>query len=108
MSMKKLYETLKSARWVEALLLIILLCVMLALFAERDVNRSLSDEERMARMLSSISGAGSVRVMQGKDTGGILVLSEGADDISVMLSLQRAVMAISGLPAEQIEIVKSE
>jgi len=106
--MKQLFETLKSARWVETLLLIILLCVMLALFTGQDANRVMSSEERMEQILSSISGSGRVRVMRGGEEGGILVLAEGADDIAVALSLQRAVETLTGLPIEQIEIVKSK
>ena len=106
--MKQLFETLKSARWVEMLLLIIVLCIMIVLTTGGGQTRSLSDEERMERMLSSISGAGQVRVMQGGEAGGILILSEGADDLSVMLSLQRAVHTLTGYPLDKIEIAKLE
>lgn len=105
--MKHLLETLKSARWVEMLLLGALISVLLLLAMDGSGSVSLSEEERMAKVLSEIEGAGSVEVMLGTDGRGCVVISEGAGDVAVMLSLQRAVRTLTGLPLDRIEIVKS-
>lgn len=105
--MKQFLETLKSARWIEVLLLSVFLCVLLIIMLEGRTASSDSDEVRMARILSAIAGAGEVTVMLGGEDQGALVLAEGAGDISVMLSLQRAVQTLTGLPIEKIEIVQS-
>ena len=70
------------------------------------------DEKRMERLLSSIEGAGRVSVMisQGTDgeIAGVVVAASGADDLRVMLELQRAVRTLTGLELDRIEIVKSK
>jgi len=106
--MKSLMQTLKSGRCVELLLLCALLCVLLLLMM--DGREAVPDDDaRMERILSEIVGAGKVHVMISGEAEpeGVVVLAEGADDISVMLALQRSVQALTGLPLEKIEIIKS-
>ena len=106
-------EALKSARKLELFLLLGAVAVLLVLLlggsgTDRDAS---APELRMQRILSSIEGAGRVRVMLREEDGayaGAVVSSPGAQNISVVLQLQRAVQTLTGLELEKIEIVKSE
>lgn len=107
--MKRLLETLKGARWVEMTLLIILLCILVLAMLGSEEKTALTGEEQMGRVLSKIEGAGRVSLMlsgEGENRGAV-VICEGADDIAVMLKLQRSVKALTGLPIEKIEILKA-
>lgn len=111
--MKQLFEALKSARRIEILIILAMICVLIVLWMGGDgANRSDGEEARMERLLSSIEGAGRVSVMisQGTDGGiaGVVVAASGADDLRVMLELQRAVRTLTGLELDRIEIVKSK
>lgn len=107
-------EALKSARKIEILLIAAAICTLLVLWmgGGADTTAGASDEEaRMERILSRIEGAGSVSVMisPAEDgAAGVVVAAPGADDLRVMLELQRAVRALTGLELDRIEIVKSE
>ena len=109
--MKQLIEALKSARKLEICIAVAALAALLALSIGGGTGQQASEEElRMQRILSRIEGAGRVSVMLSGDgmcCMGAVVASSGAEDISVMLQLQRAVRALTGLELEQIEIVKS-
>ena len=69
----------------------------------------------MEAVLSSIDGAGEVRVLvnraeaafasQTAPVTGVLVVAEGAGNMRVMIGLQQAVQALLGVEAEQIEIL---
>ncbi len=68
-----------------------------------------AEEERLSAVLESIDGAGRVEVMvsrKGEDVVGILVIAEGADDISVLLKLQRATVSAMGVDKSVVEICK--
>ncbi len=73
-------------------------------------------EARLSATLSDMEGAGQVRAMvltdadqptgqaaQGEVTG-VIIVASGAYDIGVQLRLQRAVMTLFALPAEQVEV----
>lgn len=105
---------LKSARKIEMLVIAALLCTILVLcMGEGKVTTAANtDEKRMQSILSQIDGAGRVSVMlaedaEGQMTGAVVVAS-GAENVHVMLEIQRAVRAITGLELENIEIVKSK
>lgn len=108
--MKQLFEAFKSARNIEILILIAMLCTLFVMWMGGAVQPD-GEEARMERLLSGIDGAGKVSVMiaQGSDgeIGGVVVVSSGADDIRVKLELQRVVRTLTGLELEKIEIVKS-
>lgn len=108
--MKHLLETLKSARSIELILLVVLVCVLIFMFIEGDSAYKPSREAYMAETLSAIHGAGKVRVLLSgeEQISGAVVLCEGADNISVMLDLQRSVQILTGLPLDKIEIIKGE
>ncbi len=67
------------------------------------------EEERLSNILENIDGAGEVEVMisrKGDEVVGILVIAEGADDISVILKLQRATVSAMGVDKSVVEICK--
>lgn len=108
--MKQLFEALKSARNMEILILIAMLCALFVMWMGGAAQPD-GEEARMERLLSGIEGAGKVSVMiaqgSGGEIGGVVVVSSGADDIRVKLELQRVVRTLTGLELEKIEIVKS-
>ncbi len=87
-------------------------------------------EARLSRVLSSVEGAGRVEVAvfyqkaapasatwldggqsaatEGGDPAGVIVVAEGADDISVRLELARAVQTLLRLDADAVEIFKMD
>lgn len=112
--MKQLFGTLKAARWLELTVAAALICVLLVLAMGSGKDGAANDEEaRMQRILSRIEGAGRVSVMiagSGEDGSctGVVVVATGAEDVGVMLRLQRAVRALTDLDLDRIEIIKSK
>ena len=112
--MKQLMDALRGARKIEILVIAVMLCVLLVLGmgGGRETGSAADSEEaRLERILSQIDGAGKVTVMLWREDAGIsgcVVTSSGAGDVRVMLELQRAVRALTGLELEQIEIIKSK
>ena len=109
--MKQLFETIRAARWLEPTLLLALVCILVVLALGSGGESAASEEEaRMQRILSKIDGAGRVHVMIARDDGGectgVVVVASGAEDVEVMLRLQRAVQALTNLELSQIEIVR--
>lgn len=110
--MKQLMEALKSARKLEICIALAVVAALLVLGLGGGSNGGASPEERrMERILSEIEGAGRVSVMLSEDEkgacSGAVVAASGAEDIAVLLRLQRAVQTLTGLEVENIEIVKS-
>lgn len=112
--MKPLLDALRGARKIEIFLLIAVLCALLVLCLgspQADVQDASGEELRLQRILGQIEGAGKVSVMLTDDDGGAqgcVVAAQGAGDISVLLELQRAVRALTGLELDRIEIVQSK
>ena len=109
--MKQLCELLKGARRIEFWVAAAAVCALLALAMGSGDSGAESDEARMQRILSRIEGAGQVTVMLSGADGaveGAVVAASGAGDARVVLELQRAVRALTGLDLEKIEIVKSK
>lgn len=110
--MKQWMEALKSARKIEILVMAAMLCILLVLWMGGRESSSNEEEQRMARILSRIDGAGQVNVMIASnaegDIQGVVVAATGADDVRVMLEIQRAVRTLTGLNLEEIEVVKSK
>lgn len=109
--MKQLFETIRAARWLEPTILIALVCILILIALGSGEGSTASDEEaRMQRILSKIDGAGRVHVMIARDDSGectgVVVVASGAEDVEVMLRLQRAVQALTDLELSQIEIVR--
>ena len=110
--MKQLGELLRGARRIEFWIAAAAVCALLALSLGGGTDARADDtESRMERILSRIEGAGRVTVMLSGDEGapeGVVVAASGADSARVVLELQRAVRALTGLELEKIEIVKSK
>ena len=104
-----MFETIKAARWLELTIAAALICILIVL-AMSDGGNGNDEEERMQRILSGIEGAGRVRVMIARDEGGnctgVVVVASGAEDVEVMLRLQRAVQALTQLELRQIEVIR--
>ena len=109
--MKQLSDLLKGARRIEFWIAAVAICALLALAMGSGDSGALDDEARMERILSRIEGAGRVTVMlsgSGDAVEGAVVAASGAGDARVVLELQRAVRALTGLELDKIEIVKSK
>ncbi|MDL2206583.1 hypothetical protein LJC33_06725 [Eubacteriales bacterium OttesenSCG-928-N13] len=129
-AMKDLLQPLKGARGLPWIALVILVCAA-ALLLFRDtgeiesVTPGTDSEARVEAVLSRVEGAGRVQVLLREKTGsvaafsqsassalpeveGVVVVSEGADNIRVQLALTRAVRALLGVPMERIEVLKME
>ena len=81
-------------------------------------------EARLERVLGAVEGAGQVRVMIREEApqtavpafapaeaftpGGVVVVAEGADDLTVCFALSRAVQALLGVDPARIEIIKMQ
>lgn len=109
----KFMESLRGARKVEYLVLILLVVVAVLFWAQnKEPNAGLSTEfeSRMERVLTQVDGAGDVRVMiaQAEDgqVTGVLIVAEGADDIGVYLALADAAETLLGVDTENIEIAQ--
>ena len=64
-------------------------------------------EERLARVLSQIAGAGQVEVLvtEGEQgVVGVLVVADGAQELSVRTELMRAAMTALDVPADAVEV----
>ena len=109
--MKQLGEVLKGARRSEFWIAAAAICALLALSLGSGDSAAGGAEARMERILSQIEGAGKVTVMLSDEEGaarGAVVAASGAGDARVVLELQRAVRALTGLELDRIEIVKSK
>lgn len=113
--MKQLLNVLRSARKIEILVVIAMLCVLLVLsYGERGGGGAQPDSEemRLKQILTQIEGAGRVSVMisrnQDDEIQGVVVAASGADDLRVMLEMQRAVKTLTNLELERIEILESK
>ena len=113
-------EKLRGARHIEWVMLAIALAALILLGvggSSDSGEESTRLERRLESILSCIEGAGRVRVLvhseeeaaafayQEEKTAGVLVVAEGAGNLKVNMELQRAVQALLGLQAEQIEIL---
>ena len=117
---RQVMNRLRGARHIEWVLLTLALAAFFLLTADTpgaDSYEATSLERRMENVLSCIEGAGRVRVLvnpgtaaaafsaQDERAAGVLVVAEGAGNIKVNMELQRAVQALLGVEARQIEIL---
>ena len=95
--MNKFLEKMKGAKALPLLLLAAVLCLALCLMPEEPKGAMTEEEMRISRTLSRIQGAGecAVSIWYENETGafgsgekrpsGIIILSQGAQDLSVRL-----------------------
>ncbi|MGI6239569.1 MAG: hypothetical protein ACOYI5_08080 [Christensenellales bacterium] len=109
----KIIDRLRGARRVEYIALLVLLALALFVWTQdrgADTGVSTALEMRMERALGAVDGAGSVRVMitQAEDGGivGVLIVADGADDLSVRLALREAAHTLLGVDNAKIEIAR--
>lgn len=109
--MKGIMEALRSARRLEWFILLAAAAVLLVLCMGDGGSEAVSPgEARLKAVLESIDGAGRVSVMLSGEEGaytGAVVTATGADEIAVLLRLQRAVHALTGLETQDIEIMRA-
>lgn len=112
--MRNLIDAFKPFRRIEILVAIALFCVLALLLFSQQSDSAFDDmtdlERRMCAVLSNIEGAGHVRVMIAENAdgscGGVVVVTEGAQNMKTCLTIQRAVRALTGVDTDCIEIVK--
>ncbi len=106
--MNRLSAYLKKDGWIlAALLFCVALCLMLGLQGETDST----EESRISRVLSAISGAGKVDVAVYYDETlpcSAVIVAEGAGDVAVQLRLLSAVTTLLGIPQERVAIYERE
>ena len=69
------------------------------------------EEIRLASTLSQIEGVGAVQTMitrNGSEVTGVLVIAEGAENISVMLKLLDATSTVMGVDKSIVEVYQME
>ena len=113
--LSKFMDSLRGARKVEYLALILLVALAALFWAQnRDAGGGSAAatelESRMESTLSQVAGAGNVRVMIAQaDDGsvtGVLIVAEGAGDMGVYLALAEAARTLLGVDARDIEIAR--
>ena len=102
MNLKRLMEP-KMLPWLAAALLV---AVLLLMGGGGDKGMASQEEQRIAEVLGALGGAGKVEVVLGPT--GAVVVAEGADDLSVRLSLIRAVRTLLGLPESAVDVFVME
>lgn len=108
--LSKCFSGVKNIRAGSWLLLAAALLVLLLLTGRKTESAGVADgtEARMERVLNAVDGAGNVKVMIMEEAGsviGVLVVAEGADDVSVRLRLQSAVHTLMSIDNADISVV---
>ena len=99
--------------------MVIAIIIALGLIIYSDVSTNESgvvsnmdqEEIRLASTLSQIEGVGEVQTMitrNGDEISGVLVIAEGAENISVMLKLLDATATVMGVDKSIIEVYQME
>ena len=115
-SIRQALDRLKGMRRVEWMILALAAAALVLAAGRGGEEAGSSLEKRMESVLSSVRGAGRVRVLVGGGEGallsgegapgrGVVVVAEGAEDVKVALEITRAVQALTGLEAGRIEIL---
>ena len=80
-------------------------------FQPSEVTYMDDEETRLATTLSQIEGVGEVKTMitrNGDEISGVLVIAEGAENISVMLKLLDATSTAMGVDKSIVEVYQME
>jgi len=111
--MNKLLSTLRGARKLEVFLAVAAAALLLLHLGDRYSSTGIETEleRRLTKVLSQVENVGSLQVMVTEDESGrpegVLIVAEGASDISVCLNLQYAVQTLLGVECSRIEIIQS-
>lgn len=108
---QKLRDYLRKDGWlVAALLLVVALCLAMGASEKRVVAQT-ADEARLSRVLSAMSGAGTVEVAVYYDDAipcGAVIVADGAGDAAVRIRLTGAVTTLLGLDASRVAVYERE
>ena len=124
----ELYKKLKEIRNLPLIIAIVLLAICLLCFSGKSTSTKTENthdelEVRLAETLSAIEGAGEVQCMiyRGESNGydywrnsssaeieGVIIVAEGAKDISVMLKLKEAATKALCVDAEKVQVYKKQ
>lgn len=113
-----LYKKLLAIKNVRIIVISIIIATGLIIYSGISTNAQtaeanyMDDEEiRLAHVLESIEGVGAVQVMITRNDGqisGVLVIAEGAENISVMLKLLDATSTVMGVDKSIVEVYQME
>ncbi len=107
--------------WVIVILVMLLMLLLGSVESQRDQSQATQTEARIAEVLSTIKGVGDVEVVLYYQTSssslydqntqtptGAIVVAQGADDVSVQLSLIRAMQTLLSLPQSAVDVFAME
>ena len=108
--MKKFLEEIKMAKRLEWFLLLTAAALLLLVASGNSGNTSAlrtESERRLISVLDRIDGAGETDalIMESNGRTSVLVIAEGADDMSVYLRILQAVRTMFNLELSDIEII---
>ena len=115
------FRRLKSIKNIRVIAVIFIIAVALLIYStvaagvgetaareDNDVSAMDEEEARLAAVLGGIEGAGKVQTMIIRDSDdnivGVLVIAEGADDITVMLKLLSATTTALGVDRQIVDV----
>jgi hypothetical protein len=112
-----IFKKLSGVKNLKIMIVAIIIAVGLIIYSGVGVNNSTQttqmndDEIRLATTLSQIDGAGEVKTMitrNGQEISGVIVVAEGAENISVMLKLLDATATVMGVDKSIVEVYQME
>ena len=115
------FRRLKSIKNIRVIAVIFIIAVALLIYStvaagvgetaareDNDVSAMDEEEARLAAVLGGIEDAGKVQTMISRDSDdnivGVLVIAEGADDITVMLKLLSATTTALGVDRQIVDV----
>ena len=109
----KLFQKLKSIKHIEIIIAVIFAVIILLIYMSsvdtKSVSTSANLETRLENILSDIEGAGEVSVLINTTSedviDGVIIVSSGAENVTVKLNILKAVQTVLKIPTAQIEIL---
>ena len=110
---KKVFRSKKLRLVISAIIIALALIIYSGVgdFQPSEVTYMDDEETRLATTLSQIEGVGEVKTMitrNGDEISGVLVIAEGAENISVMLKLLDATSTAMGVDKSIVEVYQME
>lgn len=107
-TLKHWMAALKKDGWIFAALIC---CAVLCLFLGAREEQTATEESRISRVLSTISGAGKVEVAVYYEDSipcGAVIVADGADDVAIRLQLISAVTTLLGIGQNRVAVYERE
>ena len=114
---RKIFNKIRGIKNIQIIVAIFIIALALLIYSNVDRAKSKSapsasyemtaSEQRLSRILSNIDGAGAVEAMITEQDGkvvGVLVIAEGADDITIRLRLIEAASSALGIDKAIIRV----